>query len=193
MNTAALIGFISSLVICIPLLTQLLGLVLGIVGIVGTSGGRARGRGLAVAATIISPLAALGWVVMIFMIMTVAIGAFALSEEIVPLLQVEDEDLPQVVAEVREATFSLRLKNQVSEADVLAFVKGVVATHGRLDSFQPRDPPMTQLPGGQGMVLHAVGRFAEGSADVDITIGFDGIQPEIDNIRIGDLVLAPEQ
>ena len=193
LSTAALVGFISSVVVCIPLLTQLLGFILGIAGIVSTSGGRARGRGLAIAATIISPLVGLAWAALIFVTVTMFFGAIALARQVQPVLEIEGADLPAVVAEVREATFSLRLKNQASEQDVLAFAKEVAGVHGRVASFEPRNPPWSQTPDGQGMVLHLTGDFANGPADVEITVGFAGFHPEIDNIQIGDLVLAPWQ
>jgi hypothetical protein len=193
MSTAALLGFISSVVVCVPVLTQLLGLILGIAGIVATSGGRARGRGLAIAATIISPLAGLAWAAVIFLTVTMFFGVLALAREVQPVLEVEGADLPAVVAEVREATFSLRLKNRVSEEDLLAFVEEVADAHGRVASFEAQNPFWRQSFDGQGMVLCLTGDFANGPADVEITVGFAGFHPEIDNIQIGDLVLAPER
>ena len=191
MSTPAIVGFISSLVVCIPFLTQVVGLILGIVGIVSTSGGRTRGRGLAVAATIISPLVGLVWAGVVFLTVTMFFGAVALSREFGPLLQIEKEDLPELASEVRDATFSLRLKNQVSDEQVLAFINNVVGVNGRVDSFEPRNPPWSQTADGQGMVLHLTGDFANGPADVEITVGFAGFRPEIDNVQVGDLVLAP--
>lgn len=54
MSSMAVAGFVSSLVLCCPVLSPLLGLIFSIVGLAKTADGRARGRGFAIAGLAIS-------------------------------------------------------------------------------------------------------------------------------------------
>ena len=139
MSTAALVGFVSSLVICIPLLTQLLGAILGIFGVVQTSGGRRRGRGLAIAAICISLLAAVVWVGVGFAGYTVITSANAILTDTKPLFSSPEADLQMAASRLRDEHFSARLKLRVDEQAVQDFARQVIARHGRLRGFRPAD------------------------------------------------------
>jgi len=58
---AAVASLICGILGCIPFITSLLAVILGIVGIKSTSGGRAGGRGLAIAGLILGLLGIGGW------------------------------------------------------------------------------------------------------------------------------------
>jgi hypothetical protein len=193
MSTAALVGFVSSLVICIPLLTQLLGAILGIFGVVQTSGGRRRGRGLAIAAICISLSAAVVWGGAGFAGYTLITSAKAILTDTKPLFSSPEADLQTAVSRLRDAHFSARLKLRVDEQAVQDFARQVIARHGRLKGFRPGDPPLAPTPNGQGLELHVVGLFATSTADITFVIGRNGLALEIDNVTVGDLVLMPRQ
>jgi len=62
-SIAAILGLISSLIFCIPVITQVLGILFGLAGIlsVATSEGRRKGIGLSIAAIVLSGLLLIGW------------------------------------------------------------------------------------------------------------------------------------
>lgn len=192
MSGAALVGFISSLVFPIPLVTQILGLILGIVGISVTSGGRARGRGLAVAAVVIAPLVAIGWMLIAVLVVILAVAAFGIAGDIKPLLEADQPNLPAVVSRVYEGSFSKRLKLRVSEQDVLDYLERVHEAYGNLEELEAAAQPW-QTAGGGSSDLLLTGKFTKGSANIQLRLGFTGLSPEIDNITVGELTLAPEQ
>lgn len=59
MSGMAVAGFVSSVTVCCPVLSPLLGMIFSLVGLVQTRGGLRRGRGLAIAGLIISLLVSL--------------------------------------------------------------------------------------------------------------------------------------
>ncbi len=193
MNKAAVVGFVSSLVVCIPLIAQLLGLVLGIAGIVGTSGGRSRGRGLAIAAVVISPLVALAWLAVGLAGYKMFAGTWATVSDVRRLLAAEAAELPTVATQVRDKHFSDRLKLVVDEHATVTFVESVIAAHGRLNDLTPSDQGVASPGVGQELIMRMKGEFTNGTTEVLITLGFPGPRPEIDNLQVGDLVLAPER
>jgi hypothetical protein len=188
MSAAAVTGFVSSLVFCLPLVTQLLGLVLGIVGIAKTSAGRARGRGLAIAAVVISLVVGGLWVLAGIPLM----GTLRIASNIRPLLEADQADLPAVVSRVYGASFSDRLKLRVSERDVVDYLERVHETYGDLEALRSSSQ-FWQPASGEAADLALTGKFTKGTAGVRVTLGIGAFVPEIDNITVGDLVLAPEQ
>ncbi len=62
-SIAAVLALISSLIICVPILTQLLGILFGVIGVVSVSrsGGRRKGTGLAIAGIVISVVVMAGF------------------------------------------------------------------------------------------------------------------------------------
>jgi len=182
-------ALICSLVFCIPLVTQLVGLVLGIVGIAHTSGGQRRGRGLAVAAVIISPLAILGWIVAGFLIYAFFMAVVGIGESVRPLLASESPTT-EAVADVYEDHFSSRLKQTVDQAGFTDFLGRVRDQYGRATQIQSANPPFSQTSDGQGLILHLRARFGDQYQKVNLTLGFMGMTPEIDNLTVGELTLS---
>ena len=193
MSSAAAGGFVCSLILCVPLLTQLLGGVLGIVGIARTSGGRQRGRGLAIAAVGISVVGLVLWI---------GAGLFGLwGWEImhtgVPFEELLRDDSPANITQLRDECFSARLALAVDEQAWADYVQQVRDEYGTLQSATFDSKPVTTTPGGQGIIVHRRVLFTketdESRASIDVTLGFRGLQAEIDNITVGDLTLLPEQ
>lgn len=191
MSTAAVVGFVSSLIFCIPIIPQLLGLILGIVGIGTTSGRRVRGRGLSIAAVCIAPLVLVGWVGIGAVAYTVATTFVAIQNDVEAVLSADAADLDELAGAIHDDHFSARLKIAVDKGATTAFLGRVADAHGRLKSLAPAAASWTSAPGGG--VSHLIGKFTKGDAAVDLTIGFDGLKPEIDNITVGNLPLMPRQ
>jgi len=181
-------ALICSLVFCIPLVTQLVGLVLGIVGIAHTSDGQRRGRGLAVAAVIISPLAILGWIVVGFLVYAFFMAVVGIGESVRPLLASESPTA-EAVADMYGDHFSARLKQRVDEAGFTDFLSRVRERYGRATAIQSANPPFSQTSDGQGIILHLQARFGDQYEKVNLTLGFMGMTPEIDNFTVGELAI----
>jgi hypothetical protein len=192
MSTAAVTGFISSLVFCIPLVTQLLGLILGIVGITKTSAGRARGRGLAIAAVVISLAASAVWLLVGATLVPIMLAMLSIAGDIRPLLEADHAELPTIVNRLYEGSFSERLKQRVSERDVVGYIERVHQTYGDLKGLGSSSQ-LWQATSSESADLALTGRFTNGTVGVRVTLGLGGSNLEIDNITVGDLVLAPDQ
>jgi len=193
MSAAAVAGFVSSLAICIPLITQLLGIICGVVGIVRTSGGRQRGRGLAIAAVCISPLAALVWMVVLVAAYTMVSSGVAVCRLTLPLLSAEEAELAELVSELRQSAFSERLKIKVDQAAVTAFVDRVGKAYGPLQGVEAAEDLITDK-GRDQVLVRLVGKFRDGRQDILITLGRKrSLRVEIDDIAVGDLALMPRQ
>ena len=192
-SAAAVTGFVSSLVICVPLATQLLGIICGVVGIVRTSGGRLRGRGLAVAAVCISPLAALVWVVVLGAAYVMVSSGVAVCRLTLPLLSADEAESAELVSELRESAFSERLKIKVDQAAVTAFVNRVGRTYGPLQGVELAEDLVTDK-GRDQVLVHLIGEFRQGRQDILITLGRGrSLRAEIDDVAVGDLALMPRE
>lgn len=193
-NAAAIIGFVASLIFCIPLLTQLVGLVLGIVGISLSGKGGRGGRGLGIAAVVISLVVGALWCLAALVTVPMIQSAIAVCKKVPPLMSATEADLPALVAEIREQAFSERLKLQVDDADVISWVHAVLGAHGPLEGFQ-RSEEIVDPNAQPGEVrIHLIGHFERGKQDIFITLGAtDRFNMQLDNVRVGELVLAPEQ
>jgi hypothetical protein len=185
LSKAAVAGFVSALVILIPVVTQLLGGVLGIVGIVRTARGRQRGRGLAIAAVCISAIALVGWLILgaagATVYTLVAVGA-----RVEPLLNQDAADRLEAVQRFREDSFSARLKLTVDQPALMQFLDRVREQYGTLTTAAYAGRPLTRTADGQGITAHRVGEFSLGRANIDVVMGFDGWSPQIDNLTVGD-------
>jgi hypothetical protein len=194
MSISAVAGLVCSLIIVVPFLTQFLGGVLGIVGIVQTSGRRRRGRKLAVAALGISIVVGIGWFVgggLFFRSMFQSVDP--VCERVCNLLVVDEEKLPAAAAEVREDVFTKRLKANVEAADLVAFVQQARRTHGQFKSLRrvrstrsEADPPGT-------WPVRFMAEGDAGRAEVVVLIYFQGFEAKLDNLIVGDVSLLQIQ
>lgn len=183
MSAAAVAGFVCSLVFCIPFLAPLLGLIFGLVGIVRTSGGRRRGRGLAIAALPIALLFGAGhtWV---------AVAAFnwfqsmkALADGVQVALRASGPRVPEAAADLYQLS-SKRFRVQVSEEQFQNWMAGVVKEHGQLQAIGLAQTPFEQV-GPDQFVCRQVGRFVNGEAVIEVICAFDGEAGlRFDDIRI---------
>ncbi len=197
-SSAAVAGFVCSLVCCVPILTQLAGFILGIIGIANTSAGKARGRWMAVSALIISPLVAIGWVVATVILVKLTFGMMGLAMKLEPVLAATEANLPALVSQLHENAFSSRLQVRVDEEAVLAFLGGVKREYGSIVSLTGNpQAPISSSPDAQSSIIQLDASFekdgTQSEIEVEVTLGFDGYTPKIDNIKIGELELAPEQ
>ena len=84
------------------------------------------------------------------------------------------------------------MKLRVSQEGVREYLGQVRETYGDLQELQPASQPW-QATSGESGDLVITGRFTGATADIRVALAVSGFSPEIDNITVGDLVLAPEQ
>ncbi|MCH7813656.1 MAG: hypothetical protein IID40_06505 [Planctomycetes bacterium] len=186
-------GFVCSVLVCIPILAQLLGLILGIVGLSQTSGGRRRGRGWAIAAVIISPLVALGLCAVGCVGFVFFKAVVTLPQNVQLVLAASDDDLAAAARALHDNHFSERLKLQVDDQALVAFARRVEAAYGHLTGIRRADEVLKQTADGQSHLIHVIGQFDDEEIDIKITTGFKGLTAQIDDIVVGDFALMPRQ
>lgn len=184
-SVPAVLGFGCSLLGCLGV-TAVLGLILGIVGVVNTSGNRRRGRGLAVAAIPISVVAGVGFVMVLFVIM-VSREMVAIGDQVRPVLAADAAGSPESVSELREFT-SESFDKQVSDEKLAAWLKEIEATRGKLASlvFNPQTPDSAgKTPDGKPFMSFDA-KFVTGPTTVKITYGVSGgWHVTLDDIAVG--------
>lgn len=193
MSSACVAALICSLLVCIPFLTQLAGLVLGIVGLGYTSGQKARGRGMAIAALILSPLGALAWCGVGVIMAQLMLPLISLDRKILPLWSDDAPTMTQAATDLHDTLFSRRLQMRVNQAALLDFAQAVVAELGPIQSLKPTQTWLSNRQDDVGWTLNLQGEFAQKTTSVSILVGLDGFQPQIDNITVGDQILDPDQ
>lgn len=193
LSSTCVAALVCSLLVCIPLVTQLVGLILGILGLGYTSGGKARGRGLAIAALVISPLAALAWCGAALFWVALIIPIMTLDNDLAPLWSDDNVTMTQAAAAIHQTVLSERLKVRVDQTALLTYSQQVVARYGQVKSIKPSPTMLTNRQDDVGWILHLDAQFAEGPTNLSVLIGLDGFAPQIDNITVGDLTLAPDQ
>lgn len=185
-SKSAIIGFVSSLLICIPVVSSLVGIIAGIMGISSTSGGRRRGRGLAIAAIPISLLtgAVYAWTIM-FGLATMA-NTLALQttvERVFNARNLTDVDLQEWI----DSSMSDQAADSTSPARIREWVEAVFADKGSI-----AEVPLTMRsePGPviATTVLIFPCRFVNGTADVRVICAVSiekGVTYLIDDIKVG--------
>ncbi|UCG17756.1 MAG: hypothetical protein JSV19_06940 [Phycisphaerales bacterium] len=170
MSKAAVTGFVSSLVFCVPGLSPLLGLIFGIVGIAATSGGRRRGRGLAIAAIPIALVVGAGHCYLAYFMGVVTHRMLAFPSRVVPVFRASSTKVPEAAAEAYQLS-SAGFRRAVSEEQFQAWVSEVIAERGQLQSFKQSRPPFDKDPrGGNVVIAHLAGDFVNGSAVIDVVM-----------------------
>jgi len=194
LSTTAIAAFVFSLLLCIPVLSQLVGLILGIAGIVQTGGGRRRGRGFAIAAVCISPLGMLGWAVLGVFVVQFFAALIAVGQNIEPLLVEEEAELPALVAAFRQEGLSARAKARLDDEALLAWVRDARARFGPLREITAHERFVESTADPQTITLRFVAGFPDQQRDLRVTVGIDqGWKPVIDDIQVDDLRLVPDQ
>ncbi len=185
-SKAAVVGLVSSLAACVPVLSPLLGLIFGIVGIRSTRGGRMGGRGLAIAAVIVA-VAGAGLQGLLGVGAYVSYRLFADSRE---LAEAAVEPLKSSVVRVEEvapkayALGSARFRQKVSQEQFNDWLKEVLGRHGQLQSLALGQPPFEKSDTAGAVTVHLVGRFLNGTTAIDCRITLIGDRPAFDDIRV---------
>ncbi len=159
-----------------------LGVLLGIIGIFHTSGGKRKGMGLSIAAIPI------GLVVSVVVAGMVGVGymfyaAGQASRRSMAVLKASQVRVAESTEAFYETYASPRLRVNVDEAAFRAWLEGVVETHGPLQQIRQANPMVDQA--GDRFKFNYDGKFVNGSARVSVTVGFDGsFTPEIDDVEV---------
>ncbi len=191
---SAITAFISSLLICIPVVPSLVGLVAGVMGISSTSGGRKRGRGLAIAAIPISLLAGAGWVFAIMFMVTSARGLMDMKgtlEQVFKARNLSDADLQEWI----ESRMAAGAADSTSPARLREWVGKVIADKGSLAEVLQKKMRTEQTPGSTGPVIILPCRFVNGTADVRMVTAVSlkgGVKFLIEDIKVGEHSLVDQ-
>lgn len=194
MSKAAVTGFVSSLVFCVPGLSPLLGLIFGIVGIAATSRGRRRGRGLAIAAIPIALVVGAGHCYLGYYMAVVMGKMLAFPTRVVPVFQASSAKVPEAAAEAYQLS-SAGFRRAVSEDQFQAWVAEVIAERGQLQKVTQSHPPFDKDPrGGDVVIAHLAGDFVNGSAVIDVVIALNKKKGdwEFNDIRVDGHSPIPE-
>ncbi len=187
MSGMAVAGFVSSLIVCCPVLSPLLGLIFSLVGLSQTKGGVRRGRGLAIAGLIIAilviPLQGWGVPTVIGLAKSwIRIGIASTA------FQSGDTDAGI------SAWYGLAsddLKSAMTEDEFAAWVNAEFKKHGGLQSLQlnPNQQGSTSTDGGR-VKLQWRAQFPSESIDIYTTISVGSWGSMfLENVTIGDAEL----
>ena len=194
MSKAAITGFVSSLVFCVPGLSPLLGLIFGIVGIAATSGGRRRGRGLAIAAIPIALVVGAGQGYLGYYAGVVMHRMAVFPARVVPVFKASAVKVPEAAAEAYRHS-SAGFRQSVSEEQFQAWVAEVIAEHGQLQKCKASARPFEGDPKKGGAVIaHLAGDFVNSSAVIDVVMVMNKEKGdwEFDDIRVDGDSPLPE-
>jgi len=194
MSAAALTGFICSLIFCLPVLGPLLGLIFGIVGIGTTAGGRRRGRGLAIAAILISLLVGAGQGAGGYVGGTFVVRLVRFPSRVETVFRASATLVPEASAEVYKNRSSQVFRDKVTQEQFQAWVSGVITRHGQLQSAEGSQQPVESTTDGR-MVARRTGQFVNGSASIEIFVSLNTQtwRWEFDDIRIDGQSPVPEK
>jgi hypothetical protein len=178
LSVAAIAGFILSfLFVLAPI-----GILLGIVGIFRTRGGRRRGMGFAIASLPIGFITG-----SLTVVMSMALWVFYLmgttAIHSTEFLQSSRVVMAEKAADAYEG-FSKRFKLEVDEDRFAQWAMQVAIKHGTLQKIEPPDAKSMKPRDDDTSEINMTGQFVNGPATVSVTIGFDGLEPEIDDITV---------
>lgn len=163
-SVAAVAAFVCSLLGCLGI-TAVAGLILGIVGIVQTAGGKRRGLGLAIAAIPISCVTSV--IFLVLLASTLATwGLFHAQGLAGKVLKADAATAAKLIAEKA----SPELRAAANESRTGAWLSAVRARHGTFVGMGAADfaPPVTENPKVQ--VFPFTGKFVNGTAPVTISV-----------------------
>lgn len=178
-SVTAIAGFVLSLIGCL-VLTGIVGLILGIVGIVQTGGRRRRGRGLAIAAIPISiVMTVLGCYAMMGFY-SVAVKSMKRVSSVLVLLRSSPDDT--TLNEVVENHFSQSFRDAVSQEKLHSWLDSVRQKNGSLVG-EPQN--MQPVPGGNTLTIKFDGKFVNGTAPIIIRFAQTGpLDLVVDDIEV---------
>ncbi len=187
MSAMAITGFVSSLIVCCPVLSPLLGLIFSLVGLSQTKGGVRRGRGLAIAGLIIS-IVAIPLQGLAILMITGPAGSWIRIGIASTSFQAGDTDAG---ISVWYDMASYDLNSAMTEDEFAAWINAEFKKHGGLKSLQ-LNPNQQGSPSADGNSVELQWRAQFPSETVDIytyfSVGSWG-HLSLENITIGDAEL----
>ncbi len=177
-SIAAIVGFVLSFMFILAPV----GMVLGIVGIFRTRGGRRRGMGLAVASIPIGAVMGSISIVMLILVVMV-VGMRSLGGEATAFMKAGAASVPTHAAELYD-TCSKRFRVVVTQEEFTSWAKQVVARFGTLQNVDWSGTWYQPNKASGGADIRVTGQFVNGPRDITIAVGFDGFKPEIDDIAV---------
>lgn len=184
-SAAAITGFVCSLLGCLAI-PAIAGLVLGIVGVVKTSGGKRRGFGLAVAAI---PLSIMSGLASVFLVLgyVVARQLHEMPDRIEAVFAIVSSQPAEAVDMFRELAspdFNLAVRDEA----LAQWFQHITAEHGTLTKVlvDPSRPALGVGPSNE-VTQSFQGRFVNDTATIHIAFAASGGfgQIKIDDILIG--------
>ena len=171
-SALAIAAFVCSLLPCLGI-TALAGLVLGVFAIFATGPGKARGRGFAISALVISTLNGLLFVMMYTALFAVLQFAGANMARVKAILST-DAGLSEKADAWLTAVATPEFRESVSVADLTRWAAAVRAKHGSLIELTPAGNERLQR-GYQDLAINLEGRFVNGTAPVRLVIRVEGL------------------
>ncbi|GIK15897.1 MAG: hypothetical protein BroJett003_08610 [Planctomycetota bacterium] len=129
---AAITAFISSFLVCCPVINVIVALICGFIGIANTSGGRAKGRVLAILAIPISLLTGAGEGFLGYVYYRMFEGMMGMPIQAAKVFDVSSDQLDENATAFYEKWASADLKSNVSSDEFRAWAKAVHEKTGRL-------------------------------------------------------------
>ena len=176
-SVSSIVGFVLSLLGC----SAPLGFILGIVGIVRTSGGQRRGRGLAIAAIPISLLT--GAVAFLLAFGLFVMGAIGVIVSLLPMLLSTDAEASKNAVSLLREVASDDFNASVSDEQLQAWLLQVAAKHGRLVKIG-RPSPAPRSAGSDGVGFGIEGKFINGRTSILITLSKQGWRYAIEDMAV---------
>ncbi len=159
-----------------------IGVVLGIVGIFHTKGGRRRGMGLAIAAIPIGCVVSLVLGV-VGISGYVAWNALNTAKSSLALFRGSSVEISARAGETYER-MSPRFKVGVSGERFEQWATKVLADHGSLQQITRSANLLQPSPDASGLIINLNGEFVNGPANIAVTVGFAGMSVEVDDISV---------
>ena len=187
MSVTAVVGFVSSVIVCCPVLSPLLGLIFSLIGLSRTKGGVRRGRGLAIAGLIISIVVIPMQGLAIPMVIGRAKGLIPIA---VATTAFQSGDIDKGIAAWYDLA-SDDLKSAMTEDEFAAWINAEFKKHGGLQSLQlSPNQQASPSPDGGRTQLQWRAQFPSETMDIytDISAGSWG-RMFLENVTIGDAEL----
>ncbi|MCG3132699.1 MAG: hypothetical protein FLDDKLPJ_03565 [Phycisphaerae bacterium] len=152
---AAITAFVSSLLACCPVIHVIVALICGFIGIANTSGGRAKGRALAILAIPISLLAGAGEGFLGYVYYRMFQGMMGMPIQAAKIFDASSDQLDENATAFYEKWASADLKSTVSSDEFRAWAKAVQEKTGRLveANLEGLQPGVNAPPAGAQEVI----------------------------------------
>jgi len=161
-SAMAIVAFAFSFIFCIPVF-PLVGIILAVVGIIATSNGQRRGRGLAIAAI---PISLVSFVVggMLYGLIYVSyLQTMTIATATEALFQADSDELATATDAMLQLT-TQDFQDSVSSEKLIGWVDGIQSKHGKLTSAQ-------MATSGDRGTLFFEAKFVNGNAGIRLVLG----------------------